>query len=101
MLSEEQDKIYDSIMDKQIWENVEMSTPKHYLIAGRIETKNILDSIIDEVTKEYDLTGSQAFDLGSLLKYRLRAGKKNIASIEDDISKALHFEEMLEESLGV
>jgi hypothetical protein len=78
-----------------------MDTPKHYLIAGRITTKSIIDDVVDKATKEYALTGSQAFDLGNILKYRLRAGKKNIASIEDDVSKALHFEEMLEESLGV
>ena len=78
-----------------------MSTPKHYKLAGRIDVKTIIDNIVDETTKEYGLTGAQSFDLGNILKYRFRAGKKDIASLEDDIKKALHYEYMLEQSLGV
>ena len=78
-----------------------MSTPTYYKIAGEIDVKPILDKIINDAVLAYGLTGAQAFDLGNLLKYRIRAGKKDIASIEDDIKKALNYERMLQESLGL
>jgi len=94
-------EIFDRVNEHQLKQEKILSTPKHYLIAGRIDTKEIIDMIIDNVTSQYGLAGSQAFDLGNLLKYRFRAGKKEMESIKEDIDKALHYEEMLEESLGV
>ena len=72
------------------------NTPDHYLIAGLIETKPLIDMILNSgIIEEYKLSPSQLFELGNVLKYRLRAGKKDIASAENDIFKALDFEKRL------
>ena len=70
--------------------------PTHYLIADKIATKELIDLILNsDIIKGYDLSNSDMFNLGNVLKYRLRAGKKDIASVESDIAKALDFEGML------
>jgi len=77
----------------------ELNRPDHYLIGRKIDTKEILDLILNsDELKKYQLTPSQIFDFANILKYRLRAGKKEIATIGDDIGKVLDYEKRLANS---
>ena len=76
------------------------NTPLHYLIADKINTKELIDMILNSgIIEKYNLKPSEIFDLGNILKYRIRAGKKDIASVDSDIKKALDFENRLKDSL--
>ncbi len=79
---------------------LEFNTPDYYKIAGLIETKEILDMILNSGRiAKYNLTPSEIFDLGSLLKYRLRIGKKQ-GNEDSDLIKALNFEDRLRASIN-
>ena len=78
----------------------EFNTPTHYKIAGVIETKEIIDMILNSgIIDKYNLQPSDMFDLGSLLKYRFRIGKKQ-GNTDSDLLKALDFEARLEKKLN-
>ena len=71
--------------------NDNVNHPKHYKI-GRFETKDIIITILRNI----EMTPEEAFYLSNILKYRLRAGKKNDAL--EDMEKANKYEEFLNEN---
>jgi len=70
--------------------NDNVNHPKHYKI-GRFEAKDIISVVLWNI----DMNPEEAYYLGCILKYRLRAGKKNDAL--EDIEKANKYEEFLNE----
>ena len=77
----------------------EFNVPDHYKIAGIIDTKEIINMILNSgIIGKYKLEPSEIFDLGSLLKYRFRIGKKT-GNEESDLVKALDFEIRLRDSI--
>lgn len=63
--------------------------PSHYQVIDGLEAKDIIDVVLTVLAPR--LTAWQAYCLGNILKYRLRAGAKD--SIEQDIKKALKYKE--------
>ena len=74
----------------------QLTPPNHYLIAGKIETLPIIEMALDSMAGR--LTPYQSFLLGSLLKYRLRFGKKE-GQDDGDRVKMFTFEKLLADSL--
>lgn len=68
--------------------------PQHYKLCG-FDTKNMIKLILNDMGAK--LTPYQAFCLGSILKYRLRAGRKYKDKTMEDIDKSFEFEKMFEE----
>ncbi|ADV88584.1 DUF3310 domain-containing protein [Vibrio vulnificus] len=64
--------------------------PKHYEVIQGVEAKDIIQPALDSLADK--LTPWQAYCLGNILKYRLRAGSKD--KLEQDINKALKYKEM-------
>lgn len=64
--------------------------PKHYEVIQGVEAKDIIQPALDSLADK--LTPWQAYCLGNILKYRLRAGAKD--KLEQDINKALKYKEM-------
>lgn len=62
--------------------------PTHYRVWEGLEA---IDAIKALLTREEYI----GYLKGNLLKYRLRAGKKDSSKIEQDISKSLQYEEFL------
>ena len=67
-----------------------INNPKHYQI-GRFKAKDIISVVLRSIK----MTPEEAYYLGCILKYRLRAGKKNDAL--EDLGKAGKYEEFLNE----
>lgn len=64
--------------------NEQVYSPSHYIDESRsIETINVIEKIID------GLPAQEAYFLGNILKYALRAGKKDNA--EADLAKANNY----------
>lgn len=61
--------------------------PKHYQVLDGMET---IDMIASMMTEEM----FRGFCLGNILKYRIRAGKKD--KLQQDIDKANYFEELFD-----
>ena len=79
----------DSVEKREMDDSVE--SPSHYRILG----KEVID-IISLVLSPGEMYG---FLLGNILKYRIRAGKKD--GIEQDIRKAMYYEvELFDKILG-
>jgi len=75
------------------WKNQEedvVNHPSHYASHYPVEVKYIIDLVLDNVV---GLSSYQAYCLGNELKYRLRAGFKNPDRIEEDIKKAIFYNE--------
>ena len=70
--------------------NDNVNHPKHYKI-GRFEAKDIISAVLNNI----EMSSEEAYYLGCILKYRLRAGKKN--DVLEDIAKAEKYEEFLKE----
>ena len=61
--------------------------PAHYQIIDNIES-------IDVIARSMTIDQFKGFCLGNILKYRIRAGKKD--SLEQDIAKANEYEKIFE-----
>jgi len=61
----------------------QVKNPKHYEVIPGVEAKDIIACVLREIP---GLTAEQGWYLSNILKYRLRAGKKD--SLEQDIAKA-------------
>jgi Protein of unknwon function (DUF3310). len=71
--------------DRVMSDNVK--NPKHYQIIKGIES-------IDIIARSMTVEQFQGFCLGNILKYRIRAGKKD--ALEQDIAKANEYEKIFE-----
>ena len=65
---------------------------KHYEIFKGIEAKEIIELVLTSDLAAH-LDNYEAYCLGNLLKYRLRAGNKD--KLEQDIAKAERYKELL------
>jgi len=62
--------------------------PKHYNMYP-LEVKEIIRVVLDEAEQTVEeMSFYQAYCLGSIVKYRLRAGLKDPAKLAEDIEKA-------------
>lgn len=64
-----------------------VKNPKHYQIIKGIES-------IDIIARSMTVEQFRGFCLGNILKYRIRAGKKD--ALEQDIAKANEYEKIFE-----
>lgn len=64
-----------------------VKNPKHYHIIDGIES-------IDVIARNMTVEQFKGFCLGNILKYRIRAGKKDV--LEQDIAKANEYELIFE-----
>ncbi|OCG68494.1 hypothetical protein A9G39_02560 [Gilliamella sp. Imp1-6] len=71
--------------DRVMSDNVK--NPKHYQIISGIES-------IDIIARSMTVEQFSGFCLGNILKYRIRAGKKD--ALEQDIAKANEYEKIFE-----
>jgi len=65
-----------------------VNEPNHYKLFGTVEVIDMIKTLLTE--EEF-----KGYLKGNCLKYRLRAGKKD--NVEQDIAKALRYEEWLTE----
>ncbi|EIL2907588.1 DUF3310 domain-containing protein [Vibrio alginolyticus] len=65
-------------------------SPSHYQVIQGVEAKDIIQPALDSLAGK--LTPWQAYCLGNVLKYRLRAGDKD--DLQQDINKARKYKEM-------
>jgi len=73
--------------------------PKHYTDSFPLETRYLIEALLNAVCESTDLSPWQVFCLGNMFKYRLRAGEKG--SAEQDINKANKYREFFQEGLDV
>lgn len=66
-----------------------VNKPQHYMLFPDTETIEVIQSLL--TVEEY-----KGYLKGNVLKYRLRAGKKD--NTKQDIDKAMRYEEMLRKS---
>jgi hypothetical protein len=67
--------------------NDNIKNPKHYQIINGIES-------IDIIARSMTVEQFRGFCFGNILKYRIRAGKKD--ALEQDIAKANEYEQIFE-----
>ena len=69
--------------------------PNHYMLFDDVEA-------IEIIARSMTLEQFKGYILGSVLKYRLRAGKKSeMATMEKDLAKAAQFAELFEKHKGL
>lgn len=85
ILKEEKEEIWDNL----VIDNDIINNPNHYQLNIKGNNIEVID-IIDEVVKDY--SSKQAFRVANILKYVLRANKKNGL---EDFKKAKKYIEML------
>ena len=69
--------------------------PNHYILFDDVEA-------IEIIARSMTLEQFKGYILGSVLKYRLRAGKKSeMATMEKDLAKAAQFAELFEKHKGL
>lgn len=71
----------------------QVESPKHYEVIEGVEAKDIIKASLDAL----DITPWQAYCLGNILKYRLRAGEKD--ELVQEIGKANKYKEFANESV--
>lgn len=75
------------------WEKELSNKNEYYFILD----KEVIDIIKNSLTP----VEFKGYCIGNILKYRLRAGKKENNSIEDDLNKAKHYEIIYKEYDGL
>ena len=81
------DKTYKDLWDDRLLAQDVVNRPSHYEVIEGVEAKDIIKAALDSI----DLTSWEAYCLGNILKYRLRAGEKD--ELEQDIAKAKKYKE--------
>lgn len=81
------ERVVKNIKEKEVFDNV--NRPNHYQLNIKGNNIQVID-IIDEVVKDYK--PQEAFKIANVIKYVLRAGKKNG---EEDLKKAKKYINML------
>ena len=81
------ERVVENIKEKEIFDNV--NKPNHYQLNIKGNNIQVID-IIDEVVKDYK--PQEAFKLANVIKYVLRASKKNG---KEDLKKARKYIDML------
>ncbi len=85
----EKEKEKEEVLDNLVIDNDIINNPNHYQLNIKGNNIEVID-IIDEVVKDY--SPKQAFRVANILKYILRASKKNGL---EDFKKAKKYIEML------
>ncbi len=70
-----------------------VNSPAHYAVLGDIEVIEVIIPVLKDV---YGPQAFQAYCLGNILKYRLRAGQKGNDNATEDLAKADRYREMAE-----
>jgi len=76
-------------------QNDAVNNPSHYEVLKDIDAVTIIKATLDGLKDR--LTPYDAYCLGNILKYRLRAGNKD--NLEQDIGKANKYKELAESEL--
>jgi len=87
-------EVQDRLISKKYFNPKNVDSPSHYEVVPGIEAKEIIMYVLDSLGDT--ITPYQSYCLGSLLKYRLRAGNKD--DMQQDIAKADKFKEMYEDA---
>ncbi len=78
-------------MDKAC-EHDAVNNVKHYEVFAGVEAKDVIEVVLNSHICEH-LSPFEAYCLGNVLKYRLRAGNKD--ALEQDIAKAERYKKCL------